>query len=99
MTLALFILLTCMQVLDIVTTYVVLKKGGVELNPIMRKLFDKFGVIPTLLVSKVILLAVVFYGYDQANSTVSNIVLTLLCAMYTFVLANNFKAVRMTKND
>lgn len=50
------IVLFCLiQFLDVWTTLAILKKGGRELNPVVKKLIDKFGAKEALIGSKVLL--------------------------------------------
>lgn len=50
-----FFLLTfiILQIFDIITTYITISTNkGNESNPIMKFLFDKFGVLPSLIIFK-----------------------------------------------
>ena len=50
----LFTALVVLNVIDVYTTTVILRQGGSELNKAMSWLMDKIGVIPALLVPKVV---------------------------------------------
>lgn len=51
--------LAVLQAFDAWTTTKILKKGGVEMNPILRKGFDTIGFWPTILLVKGLLLGMV----------------------------------------
>lgn len=59
-----------MQVADATTTYIAIKMGGSEGNPIARWMFDKFGMIPTMLVVKALSIASVYYGANEMGADV-----------------------------
>lgn len=46
------ILLTILQIFDGWTTYKIIKRGGKELNPIVRSLIERLGLYQGLLVAK-----------------------------------------------
>lgn len=48
MLIVLLLLFTALQVSDAVLTLLILRDGGRELNPIMRWLMDKIGIVPAL---------------------------------------------------
>lgn len=58
-TIALF---AALQLLDAALTVAVLRRGGRELNPVMRQAFDLVGVIPALLILKLGLIALVWWA-------------------------------------
>lgn len=53
--------LVFLQALDVWTTNKILKVGGVELNPVLRKGFNTIGFWPTVLLAKGVLLAMVMF--------------------------------------
>ncbi len=81
-----FYILCALQVADIYTTQRILKNGGREINPVMAKLFDKFGVMPSLIVTKSLLLAAVFYADILA--------IQVLCAIYSCVIIFNLRSLK-----
>ncbi len=84
--LALFILL---QYADGWTTYRILKRDGRELNPVLAKLFDQFGVFPSLIVIKGTCAAAGVWLYvDQQME-----ILLLLSAIYAWVVGHNFRQI------
>ena len=84
-------LLFLLQFLDALSTIIALRKPSlVESNPLLAPLFKLFGVLPTMLVGKVLLAAYLFYV--QAGIPVQ--LLWLMSAGYAYVVYNNFKLIR-----
>jgi len=81
----LFIAFVILQLAVIYTTKTILNDGGRELNPLMAKAFEKFGVLPSLVVSKSVV-AVLVYLYVQQHE----VVMSLLVLFYLIVISNNF---------
>jgi hypothetical protein len=44
---------------DVMTTYMVLRAGGIELNPVVGRLIERLGILPGLLITKALPIAVV----------------------------------------
>ena len=84
---ALALLFLIMQALDGLTTYVILKQGGRELNPVMQIAMNFLGVLPALIVVKMAIVAV-FAAYAHEIPLWAWMV---TIGIYTFVLVNNFK--------
>ena len=60
---AFLILLALLQLGDALTTFYILKeKRGRELNPVMDFLFDKFGIVPSLIVMKTAVVIAFWYA-------------------------------------
>ena len=85
MTEPLFIAFFILQIADIYTTHNILKKGGRGLNPVMAKAFDHFGVLPSLLVVKTLVVLMV-YNFVVPYS----LILIGLCVLYAGVVGHNF---------
>ena len=84
-------LLFALQALDALSTIIALRKPNlVESNPLLAPLFKLFGVLPTMLVGKVLLAAYLFYV--QAGIPVQ--LLWIMSAGYAYVVYNNFKLIR-----
>lgn len=84
---SLFGLLTALQLADVYTTRRILIAGGKELNPMMRWLIRKLGVMPGLIIPKAFLLIlayIVLLPYPW--------VLGALCGLYVGVLVHNAKS-------
>jgi predicted PurR-regulated permease PerM len=86
--------LILLQVLDIATTHYALRTGiGTEANPVLRKLFDRFGHEPVLLVSKAAFIAFVWYFQDLIHPLAYG----LLLGLYIWVVANNVQVILKAK--
>lgn len=88
--LTLFILL---QYADGYTTYRILKRDGRELNPILAKLFDQFGWLPSLIVIKVAAIGAGVWLYASQQTEV----LIALDAIYAWVVWHNYR--QMVKSN
>jgi len=83
-----FLLFILLQVADGWTTVTALNMNGRELNPWLNYLFRKFGVIQTLLVSKLLSITIVgMLVYDHWA-------VWFLVAVYTFVVLHNLKQIK-----
>ena len=88
------ILVLILQVLDIITTMVALQREGLaEGNPYIKKLMDKIGVIPALLLIKGAFIAFLLWAYPLVPEPV----LWMLAAFYVWVIYNNVKLIRSVK--
>lgn len=85
--LAIFVLL---QVLDIWTTLVALKRGHREMNPVLARLFEKMDPLVALIVIKLLGVWALWYA-DMYFLT------GLMCAMYVFVINNNLDVIQGRK--
>jgi len=97
----LFAVFVGLQVVDTITTYKALSSGiGVEKNKIMAWLFEKFGVLPSLIVFKVLVIAIIAgctIYLPQIYSPMEIIwavILGLLDAFYLWVAVNNVKVLK-----
>lgn len=59
--------LILLQLLDIVTTVMVLSKGGVELNPFAALFMATLGTIPGLIVLKSIIIGLILSSFSQVH--------------------------------
>lgn len=50
------------QLGDAATTYHIVHRGGRELNPLLRGLIQRLGLVPALLLTKIIILAATAYA-------------------------------------
>lgn len=88
--LAIFILL---QLADVWTTHEVLKRGGVEDQPFMRRLMELFGDAKTaMVIGKLLMLAGLWYAIvtDQMPDSW----LAGFCALYAVVVWSNYEIMR-----
>ena len=88
MALALFIAL---QVADIITTLLILRDGGRELNPVVKWFIDRLGPVAGLLVIK--LLACAILSYAVYSGAVNVWIVYALCAVYVYVVGRNLSLV------
>ena len=84
-----------LQVADAVTTYTVLDQGGRELNPVMRYVMDKMGMVPGLIVAKLALIIVVLVAFNlNVFSTVFGFIcLCVVCSLFVAVVLHNWKQI------
>lgn len=88
--LCLFGIFFLLQVVDIVTTTLALKTGRArEANPFIRAVMDKLGVIPALVLLKVLMLAPVGYLWVLAPLWLQ----TTLNLIYLYVVLNNINVI------
>ena len=81
-------LLILLQILDAITTLLVLKKGGRETNPLMLALFGLIGPVPALFATKALIVALVILV------PLPDLLMFALIAFYVWVLLNNWKALK-----
>lgn len=83
--------LIALQVLDLITTVIALRNPKLtEGNGILKPLFDRFGVLPTLISVKGAFIALLWW----AAPLVPVEVLYLLTAGYCWIVLNNIKLIR-----
>ena len=92
--LALLIAFVALQIADVVTTMIALKKGAQEGNPLLAPLFKKFGAMPVLLASKIVIVASVV----TIHQTLTNFALGLGVVVYGAVVLNNLIVLRRMKS-
>ena len=88
-------LLSVLQLGDLYTTHRILRSGGIELNPVMDKLFKYFGVMSTLIVTKgLVILGAITLTMD---GTLPYWATFGLSAFYAWIVYSNFKEMRKIK--
>lgn len=86
----LFIVLLCLQVLDVATTlYVLRKKAGQEGNPFMAKLMEFFGPELGLILPKVVVM-IPIWAFREHYETWHWLV---MIGIYVLIVGNNLKFV------
>lgn len=95
MTAFLLVLLTLLQAGDIVTTLMILKLGGRELNPIVRWLLGRFADTPALIAAK--LLVTIPLAYLILTYPALRWVAAVGCAIIAAVLVSNVRVLRRLK--
>lgn len=83
-------ILIALQVLAAVSTVIALDGGGHEVNPILKKIMDKIGVIPALVLVKGAAIAF-FWHYQEL---LPDPLVLLLCLGYVWILYNNIQVIR-----
>ncbi len=87
------------QLMDYWTTSRVLERGGMELNGVMRSLFDLFGRRVGLAIGKlyaaVFFLCGAYFGWFE--SKIGFVLLLALFALYAAVVANNLVQFNKTR--
>lgn len=86
---AMLLAFALLQAADIWTTRVVLSLGGRELNPLMARLFRRFGFWPAVLWTKGAALALVWYYQSELADWEFKVVVLA----YVLVVANNLLAI------
>lgn len=82
----LMILFIALNVADAVLTERILRKGGRELNPVMRWAMEKIGVIPALGIGKAVAVALVAVFAQEVMEA-----MIALCVLYAGIVANNIR--------
>ena len=91
----LFALYVVLQVADAAITAVAMKLPGArEANPILAKLFAKFGVVPTLVVVKVGVVLLLWAYLD----VVPMWAVAALNTLYIYAVIRNIKGIRMLRD-
>ena len=65
MIVALLFIFILLQIADCLTTIYILKNGGREANPVLAWLFNKVGMIPSLIAMKLITIGVVAWAWNE----------------------------------
>lgn len=79
-----------LQVVDVVLTIKALKLGGREVNPLLRKAFEKYGVVESLVVVKAAMIGVVAAFLPMLPQWL----MLLFVAVYLWVAQNNYGVVK-----
>lgn len=87
-------LIIALQLADIATTHYALKSGiGTEANPVLRKLFDRFGHEPVLLAIKGAFIALLVWAVPHIEAAGYQSVLWGIAVFYVWVLVNNARVI------
>jgi len=93
---ALAILIILCQFIDFATTYRILKNGGVESNPIVKKLMDIFGMELGLFLAKfyagAFVLEGAMLGWFESESGL--VALFSLAVLYVVVCVHNLRQIK-----
>ena len=92
----LMIVALLLQLGDYLTTVKAIHMGGIEANPVVRKLMDKFGLKAGLGIAKLIGVVAVVVLYN-AEPRVAEIGLWALVLLYTVIVISNGYAIKKMK--
>ena len=90
----LFILFTLLQCGDAITTYLSIKNGAHEANPLLKPIFDKIGEVPALISTKSLLILIAGFAATQTWGLYALVGMNLV---YIAVLINNFIVYKKAK--
>jgi nitrate reductase NapE component len=94
----LFLIFTILIVLDGYTTYRCLQlPSNKEGNPVLRFFMDKIGLIPTLILTRLIIVGLFGYCLWQYNVLYLTYALGALCILFAGVQVNNILRMRRKK--
>lgn len=94
-----FVALSILQVVDIVTTYRIIKAGGRECNPIMAAILERIGVLKGLILVKAVFLAFVGVVAWLLAGIHLLVAIALLVVIYGFTCLSNLSVLKGLKND
>ena len=91
----LFLLVVGLNIVDIVTTYTILKNGGKEVNPIIKKIIDALGVVWGLVIVKGCVLILLFtVTLIIGIHWLLYVAYILIIVLYGWVIVHNFKNIK-----
>ena len=87
------VVFVALQVGDIVSTTLALQKSNVvEGNPIVRWIMDRVGIIPALILSKLVVIGL--FGVAVYLSPYAVYLMGLMSLFYVWVVVNNIKIIQ-----
>ena len=91
----LFLFVVGLNIVDIVTTYTILKNGGKEVNPIIKKIIDALGVVWGLVIVKGCVLILLFtVTLIIGIHWLLYVAYILIIVLYGWVIVHNFKNIK-----
>lgn len=91
----LFVFLVGLNVVDIISTYIILKNGGREINFVIQKIMDKLGVLWGLILAKSCALILLFtVTFIVGIHWVLYIVYVTVIILYGGVVVHNLKNIK-----
>lgn len=91
----LFVFLVGLNVVDIISTYIILKNGGREINFVIQKIMDKLGVLWGLILAKSCALILLFtVTFIVGIHWVLYIVYVTVIILYGWVVVHNLKNIK-----
>lgn len=86
----LFLIFVALNVADVISTLLILKTGGRELNIFMRFCMDRLGRLPGLAAPKIAAIAAALIAiYLVGRGPVLYVLLAFSCAGYGFIVVRN----------
>ena len=85
-----FYIVIALQAADVLSTLYAFRNGAVEANPVMRKLMEKLGTVPGLLLPKVVYGGLVWFCRDALTIDA----LAVVAALYVAVVVNNMRVAK-----
>lgn len=82
--------LVILQIFDAWTTIAILKQGGREANPVLAKLFNKFGPVAVLCATKAAAIALIVWLHSEDQLYI----IGALAVIFTAVVINNLRQVK-----
>ena len=92
-----FFVFVVLQVLDVISTHLALKRPGVvEKNPVMWRFMEAIGILPAMIAVKAITILIVsgVYFLTPALRIGAAVGLGIASVFYVVVVVNNFKNAR-----
>lgn len=89
----LFLLLVALNALDAVSTIHIILKGGEEKNPLLRPILQRLGVVPGLVLAKVVSLAIIWVVVLNLPMQSAVWMLAALIVCYIAILAYNIHSI------
>ena len=91
----LFLIVVGLNIVDIVTTCTILKNGGKEVNPIIKKIIDALGVVWGLVIAKSCVLILLFtVTLIIGIHWLLYVAYILIIVLYGWVIVHNFKNIK-----
>ena len=90
--LALLLVFVVLQILDLYTTYKIISNGGQELNPVMRWVIQKFGLVTGISSAKAIFVAMLFLLWYSSKLPLWFIIAADIA--YVGVIIFNYKSIK-----
>jgi hypothetical protein len=79
--------MTILSILDIISTYIILSHGGMEINPVMNWLMEQMGEVNALIFPKLFcLILLVHYTFKAINLPLRKIKLNIIASVYIAVI-------------
>ncbi|HOL44529.1 MAG TPA: DUF5658 family protein [Methanothrix sp.] len=88
-----FVLVVLLQIMDVISTNRALSRGAKEANKIIACLMDKIGIIPALVLVKILFLAILLIAALFLEASLLIPIYTLIIISYSLVVIHNIRSV------